>query len=203
MALAPTGTSVSVTYYIYAYMNSGVMALEYSTTGHSTDSGTGVEIKTGDPTRTLVGMARTGAGPAWVDTTAAKFVISWFNRRDLVAKDEATSGTISLTSLPGHVIATVYYLKWADEKEDLQYDGGFLGTGAASNVAAYAYKDGVLVGDSEQVSWFYGNTSAGVFSKIVNILNDTEGYHYATVNCVRSTTNATVNRIGIRANIKG
>lgn len=81
VTLAATLLAANTTYYIYAYMNSGTMTLEPSTTGHATDSTTGVEIKSGDATRTLVGMARTDAGMAWIDTDANRLVASWFNRK--------------------------------------------------------------------------------------------------------------------------
>ena len=81
VTLAPGALSIGTTYYIYAYMVSTVMTLEAVTTGHSTDTATGVEIKTGDVTRTLVGMARPITGPAWQDTLNQRFVVSWFNAR--------------------------------------------------------------------------------------------------------------------------
>ena len=40
-----------------------------------------LQIKAGDASRTLVGMARPIAGPAWQDTAKQRFVRSWFNRR--------------------------------------------------------------------------------------------------------------------------
>jgi hypothetical protein len=47
ITLAPPATTLTL-YYIYAYMNAGVMTLEASTTAHVTDATTGVEIKSGD-----------------------------------------------------------------------------------------------------------------------------------------------------------
>lgn len=81
VSLAPTGTVALTLYYIYAYLGATGITLEFSTTGHSTDANTGVEIKTGDSTRTLVGMARADTGPIWIDTTTKRFVASWFNRK--------------------------------------------------------------------------------------------------------------------------
>ncbi len=79
ITLAPTGATVNTTYYIYLYNNAGTLALEQSTTGHETDSNSGNEIKSGDATRTLVGMARAVSGPSWVDSSTQRFVRSWFN----------------------------------------------------------------------------------------------------------------------------
>lgn len=58
VSFAATGLTAGTTYFIYAYMNGSTMALEASTTGHSADTATGMEVKTGDSSRTLVGMAR-------------------------------------------------------------------------------------------------------------------------------------------------
>lgn len=98
VTLAPAGTAATTRYYIYAFMNAGVMALEYSTTGHATDATTGIEIKSADATRTLVGQAVTVAAGAWVNTTTSRNVISWFNRSPLVARWPLTAGTIGTTS---------------------------------------------------------------------------------------------------------
>lgn len=81
VTLAPTSLSVGTSYYIYAYMVSGVMTLEASTTAYVVQAGTGVIIKSGDATRTLVGWAYVIAGPNFVDTDGQRLVLSWANRR--------------------------------------------------------------------------------------------------------------------------
>ena len=98
VTLAAPATS-GTTYLIYAYMNGGTMTLEASATAHATDATTGVEIKSGDATRTLVGIART-VSSAWVDTATQRFVRSYFNRTiQKVANAFTTSrSTTSTTS---------------------------------------------------------------------------------------------------------
>lgn len=64
-------------YYIYLYDDSGTLTLLGSTTGHSADSDTGVEIETGDATNTLVGMALTDGSSDFSEF----LTLSWFNRR--------------------------------------------------------------------------------------------------------------------------
>jgi len=99
VSLAPSGLSPSTLYYIYAYMSGATMMLEASVVNHVTSTLDGVEIKGSDQTRTLVGMAMTIAGPAWVDvapgtagpgignalqsgyTIGQLYVLSWFNPR--------------------------------------------------------------------------------------------------------------------------
>ncbi|MEB2654919.1 hypothetical protein SOP89_26500, partial [Pseudomonas siliginis] len=71
VTLANTGLAASTKYYVYAYMNAGTMTLEAVTTAHATGTN-GVEQKSGDATRTLVGMILTdGSTPGqFVDTPA-------------------------------------------------------------------------------------------------------------------------------------
>jgi hypothetical protein len=109
--------AASTTYYIYAYSNSGTLTLQASATAPTTEAGTGRTIRTGDPTRVLVGMARTTAGVAWVDSTAQRFVLSYFNRRTLTgfgafSTDRATASA-SFVELNTEI--RVSALTWGDD----------------------------------------------------------------------------------------
>lgn len=117
VSLAPSGAVALTLYYIYAYLSATGIALEYSTTGHSTDANTGVEIKTGDATRTLVGMARAIAGPQWADTATNRFVASWFNRRKVRATytSNAPFGYGGATFTNISVFQPLEFLSWGDE----------------------------------------------------------------------------------------
>src|SRR5690348_7737883 len=80
------GLSASTTYYVYVYNNAGTLTLELSTTGHAMDTTSGnegVEIKSGDNSRSLVGMIRTNASSQFQDGASFRGVLSWFNRRSL------------------------------------------------------------------------------------------------------------------------
>jgi hypothetical protein len=80
--LSNAGMVAATLYYVYAYMNAGNMALEGSTTAHVADATTGIRVKSGDATRTLVGMVYIGTGAIFRDdTTGNLHVASWFNRR--------------------------------------------------------------------------------------------------------------------------
>jgi hypothetical protein len=114
VSLAATGLTPNTTYYIYAWMNGATMTLEASTTGHSADTNTGVEIKTGDASRTLVGMARPGVGPAWVDVAANRHVISWFNPRPLRLYVVQSSVLTSTTSAIAPLTSALTFLTWGD-----------------------------------------------------------------------------------------
>lgn len=114
VSLAPTALTPSTNYNIYAYMSAGTMTLEASTTARATDSTTGIEIKSGDATRTLVGKARIGVGPAWYDTDTARFVISWFNRRPIRIYTTNGSSPTSTTSAITNIAAIMEFLTWGD-----------------------------------------------------------------------------------------
>jgi hypothetical protein len=114
VTLAAAGAVANTTYYIYAYMAANVMTLEYSTTGHSQDANTGVEIKTGDSSRTLVGMGRATATASFTAPNASTVTcISWFNRRRRVVTN--LTNNLSLGAGPASIFAGVTTLSWADD----------------------------------------------------------------------------------------
>ncbi len=143
--LAPTGLVAATTCYVYAYMNGANMALEASATGHST-SADGVEIKIGDATRTLVGMVYVVAGPAFADTYQQRFVLSYFNRRDLplispLTADVSTSST-SYTQVT--TASCIQFLTWADEGVTLSASGGATISASLVSYGAALCLDGVV-----------------------------------------------------------
>jgi hypothetical protein len=108
--LAATGLTAGTNYYIYAYMNSGVMTLEASTTGYITSAATGVKIKSTDSTRTLVGLARPYSGPVWIDTSNYRQVISYFNRKpkNFFIAVSTTTAAVDWSAMSG----TADFLTW-------------------------------------------------------------------------------------------
>jgi hypothetical protein len=116
VSLAPTGLTIGTVYYIYAYLNAGVLTLEASETGRDTDPATGVEIKTGDPTRTLVGMARPTTGGVWIDGGQSTDVRSWFNRRAKALSATYTTNQ-TMSSIPYAEISSqmrLHFLAWGN-----------------------------------------------------------------------------------------
>lgn len=178
VSLAPAGSVATTLYYIYAYMVGAVMTLEYSATGHSTDATTGVEIKTGDATRTLVGMARPVAGPLWSDTLAARFVASWFNRRPVETYARFTSGTATSTAAIIEINGTIRneFLTWADASTSFSLDGYY--THSVNGVITQT-----AIGiDSGQWSGYTASTSNGLSPVACTATTSlTEGYHFATL----------------------
>jgi len=188
VSLAATSLSAGTTYYIYAYMSGSTMTLEASTTTHATDAATGVEIKSGDATRTLVGMARPVTGPAWVDSAAQRFVRSWFNRRSLSLFNklagQGSTGSTTFAELDS--TKKVEFLVWSEESVSLN-TAGYV-TPGAGNVSSAIGIDGTA--DLNSASRVAG--SAGITP--INTpysANLSEGYHYATQMAASSSGTAT------------
>jgi hypothetical protein len=182
VSLAATGLTASTLYYIYVYMNSGTMTLEASTTAHATSTATGnkgVEIKSGDDTRTLVGMVRPITGPAFADTVAQRFVRSWFNRKS-VKTGAGFSTTRTFTSASFAEINSEIKnetLLWGDETWTLNY----IGTSARSSGTFFVIGIGV---DSTSTQNISAVSETGVNIPVAMGLSQdglAEGYHYATI----------------------
>jgi len=129
VSLAASGVSASTFYYIYVYMNSGTMTLEYSTTAYTINSSTGIPQKSGDSTRTLVGAAYTTAGSAWADADGTRYVLSYFNRRrrSSTTTFSANVSSQSSSSTVVEVDSSIRngFISWSDEIVDITMDGSF------------------------------------------------------------------------------
>ena len=127
-------------YYAYAAMVAGVMTLELSTSAYAIDAATGFRTKTGDPTRTLVGAAITGAGSpgAFVDGLTR----SWFgDASPIQTTGAAGSSTYSLSAvvLSGTALSV---LAWDTETIDVEYVGH--GANSAQNAGYYAWMRAII-----------------------------------------------------------
>lgn len=183
VVLAATGLTPATDYRIYAFMNGATMTLEASTTGHETDPATGVEVKVGDTSRTLVGMARPIVGPAWQDAPAQRFVISWFNRRNITG--QKFDNTLTLwTSVPVVELSTLYrveFLNWADDMPVVHL----------SNYIWMTVLLGAWAGVEAAVDTVAITMNVKTFAKALNEwvpvglcgmpLSLTEGYHFSTM----------------------
>jgi hypothetical protein len=116
ISVTNSGLAANTTYYVYLSGTTAAPVLELSATGHSTHTN-GVEIKTGDPTRTLVGMVRTDASILFVDSALLRYCINWFNRRSISC---STYGVGFTVTGGGEVSSTLrnQFLTWADEAVD-------------------------------------------------------------------------------------
>lgn len=137
--VAGQNLAANTLYYVYVFSNAGVLTADFSITGHSTSTAAGnvgVEIKTGDPTRTLIGMARTNPSSQFLYDAANKMVLSWFNRRNvsLVGASTAGAGTTSGAAIELNNNARINLCTWGDEA----VFAGMTGFGACSALATIA-----------------------------------------------------------------
>jgi hypothetical protein len=186
VTLAPTGLTAGTLYFIYATASGGIVnALEASTTGHATQAGTGVEIKSGDATRTLVGMARPITGPAWQDAAQQRFVVSYFNRRNIGLVGNFSTGRTTTATTFAEINSEIRCeaLVWGDEAVHVDSTlAAVFGLTSSTGYMSIAF-DGVtpepatltLLGTSVPSAPFING------SPTVHKTGLTEGYHYATV----------------------
>jgi hypothetical protein len=182
VSLAATSLTPGTTYLIYAFMSGGTMTLEASATAHATDATTGVEIKSGDATRTLVGMARPITGPAWADSATQRFVRSWFNRKPTSTRNSFTANrtTTSTSQVEINTEIRNEWLQWADETPMASILGS-----ASNNTASISTLTSIGWDGAPQSNSFNAVTSAtGLgYNCSMTDFNSTlaEGYHYATL----------------------
>jgi hypothetical protein len=183
VTLAVTGLTALTLYYIYAAMSSGAMVLEASTTAYATDSRNGVRVKSGDTTRTLVGLAYPIAGPAWADSATQRFVLSWYNQKEKLAY-RGSLGTLSTSSTSVTLLSSSYceFLSWESKAvvgfvgaQALSSGSGSLGIGVngTSSFTASFYFDGVGAFVSASVPIYYASVNIGY--NFVSILGDVTG----------------------------
>lgn len=204
VTLAATGLTIDTDHFVYAYMDGAVMKLEASTTGHAVDATTGIEIKAGDATRTLVGLARPITGPAWADTAAQRFVISWFNRRTITA-DVLDTTQRSITSLVAVEVSTTYraeFLTWADEMPLVAIVGWGRNTSIPNAWEGQARIDTVAIGGRNRSST-PGNTYGDGVSAVGAPTSIAEGYHYSTLYGLVNTGTGQYNQIRNITQLRG
>jgi len=120
--VAGQNLAASTLYYVYLFNNAGTLTIDFSTTGHATDTATGnvgVEIKSGDNSRTLIGMIYTNGSSQFSDTQQFRGVASWFNRRlralvGINTSNAQTSSTTVWVELDSSKRA--YFVTWADSE---------------------------------------------------------------------------------------
>lgn len=163
--------------YVYAKDDGiGGVALEGVTTGHERHSD-GVEIKTGDPTRTLVGVAYKNASGQFQHNASIRGTSSWFNRTyETASAVNFSAGTASPT--PVEALGGVNVWTWAGESIDACINGGVAVTTPGASTLVYLYLDGLQV-------WSVGGTSSTAGANVPVCLalpseDLIEGFHYVS-----------------------
>lgn len=182
VTLAPTGLSANTLYYIYAAMSSGSMILEASTAVPTMDARNGIQVKTGDATRTLVGLAYPLAGPVFADSLTQRLVVSYYNRKPkaLYVQDTGSRTTTSSSYVEVYTEDRLYFLTWADTAVLIGFKAaaynpatnkfGLLGIGVDRTSGAIDYLKNLV--NANSYYQMYGGMCA---------VSLADGYHYTSL----------------------
>lgn len=182
VAYAPAATG-STLYYVYAFMSAGVMTLEVSTTVPTISTIYGHLIKTGDATRTFMGLARTDGSGNWTDSATQRFTRSWFNDHGLQLTNAFTANRTT-TSTSYAEISTeirIEFVTFANEIVLFGFNGQAGGSGLGVTPFLSIGIDGATAEDTfgmmETVTGSgAGSGLGGTLYKALAL-----GYHYATL----------------------
>jgi hypothetical protein len=172
-------------YYVYIFNNAGTLTLDFSTTGHVTDSSAGnvgVEIESGNNSRSLIGMVYPQSGPVFNNGGANLLVLSWFNRRSLSGINAfgANQTTTSTAFVELSSTIRVQFLTWAGEDVQINASGSAVGPSNALMASSLGI-DGTT---PEDVNDTRGTVSGAPQASVaIAYLKSglSEGYHYATL----------------------
>jgi len=200
VSLANTGLTAATLYYIYAYMSSGTMTLEASATGYATDSSTGVTIKSGDATRTLVGMVYMDSGTpgTFADSATKRWVRSKLNDRGVIGESQFSTARSYNSGSWGEINSEirVNFISWSGERIRIEHSGN-VATGPAQGVVSFAI--GIDSTSSPQdglVTWTKEPVGGAITHSAVVLWTGTglsEGNHYATLLASTSVSAAVFN----------
>lgn len=199
--MSNAGLNGSVLYYVYAYLLAGVVTLEAVTTGHATDATTGVEIKSGDPSRTLVGMLYTDPSAQFMDTPVRRLLANWFNRRKINCAITTTGAISFTTTVPTNISSALdlEFLTWGDEAIEVRSTGQHTNDTATQSVGIIQYVDNAAWGFN--ASTYIVQSGAGFCFTSSNVQNPvtslvlTEGRHTAQVYGAVTSGTGTVNSL--------
>jgi hypothetical protein len=171
--------AASTTYRVYVFNNAGVLTIDFSTTGQAistTPGNVGVVIKSGDDTRSLVGMIRTNSSSQFVDGGTQRFTLSWFNQLDkLFNLGIGNSSTTSSTLVP--IVASAFgeMLSWAAQSSYMRMEGQCGMTGTYGQVGVQV-DSSTWIGNPTYIyqTTFNVPTSTGGWATL------SEGYHTYT-----------------------
>jgi hypothetical protein len=136
---ANQSVAASTRYYVYAFVNSGTVTCDFSTTTHATSTTTGnagTEIKSGDDTRSLVGMVYTSSSSQFQQSGSVIGVLSWFNRLGITVSGGTANVSFSNTGALFNIGSAAVFgmLNWANEATFAQFYSASSNSGAWVNL---------------------------------------------------------------------
>lgn len=195
-----SGLAASTVYRVYAFMNSGTMTLELSTTAHATGTN-GVEIKSGDATRTLVGMVATNGSTQFVDSASAgRLCINWFNLAPRSLQSANTVNSTTNTS-PVNLITAIPFLTWALQAAQFNVSGYMNNAVAGQFARINLYIDGAQSGPDSITTSDAAASNASI--SVDYQLDLTEGQHNFSVSGLSSSGGNCTFNFAIGGTIQG
>lgn len=160
VTISNAGLTANTSYYAYAFDNASATQLEFSATGHVTDSAFGVEVKSGDPSRTLVGMVRTGAGTPGVFQLDSQLlgVLSWFARRRVSVESVKGTDTAYAGLTPAALISGSVFLTWGLDATEVWWSTRSISNNGVGNGVTTQLGFNTAFAETEQI--MYGFTSS-------------------------------------------
>ena len=211
--------ALSTLYYVYAFIDKGgAVTADFSTTTHATSTAPGnigVEIKSGDNSRSLIGMVRVNASTQFANSATQRFVVSWFNRRNIggVSALTANRAVTATTYTEINTEIRVEFVTWGEEAVTAIISGS-VGNGSSGGATFTSIGfDGATAEEtfcsSQQATGLAGQQLSCGCAIVKNGL--AEGYHFATALSLSGSTqtgtysgSATVGqRTALTVNIRG
>jgi hypothetical protein len=201
--VAGQNLAASTLYYVYVFSNAGVITADFSTTGRvvsSTAGNVGTQIKSGDNTRSLIGLIRTNAASQFVDTFSQRFVRTWFNDPGVGAYNASTGSTTSVTLVEITSVGRAEFLAWSAEHALMVGASQCYSFDAPSN-AAYVqiFLDGAGISQAAATSISFSGQSICNAVAVTPTTALTEGYHW--VNIGGATAIGTMNYQGFNTTV--
>jgi len=185
-----TGLATYTLHYIYAYVDQlGAMALEASVVKPALDEtpgNMGTVIKTGDPNRSLVGMAFTNTSGQFFDTPSLRGVASYFNRarEGMLGAIVANAYTTSATFVEANSAARLYYLAWEGEVAQINMTGfcqqSVVGAYAQFAIGFDSTTGGIGGGTAGSAAYQPATANQDLAVGFSAAASVTEGWHFAT-----------------------
>ena len=182
--VAGQSLAASTTYFVYLFDLSNALTLDFSTTAPAVDATSGLKIKTGDPTRLLIGMVRTNAStPGQFQTPA--LVLSWYKRRGIkvsaALSTTRTTNSGSIVEINAEIQAK--FLTWAEEAVAADFAGYASNDSLAQSCFTHITLDGLVTVISGPIVATTPIVSAPHYdnASLSGVATMAEGYHYATI----------------------
>jgi hypothetical protein len=165
--VAGQNLTASTLYRVYVFNNAGTLTADFSVTAHvtsSTSGNVGTEIKSGDDTRTFIGLIYTTSSNQFMDSAQYRWVRSWVNRKRITFLNYGTGSTSSTSAVA--LVASNSVLCFADDACDF-CSNGYVVNSAVGTVYVHNYLDGAQVDSAPSA----GTVPAAGYYMPVSVLN--------------------------------